>query len=447
MPDGEPLPMRKPFALAWVLVASVLFVVPGTASSATAGPGPGYFATDNVEWLGNIPLNTDSAGARILGNYLYVTEDRGLTIYDISDPQLPKPTGFHPLPQMPYFTEEDVDTNGKILLIGGYGDLTDGIAPINNLFVFDVTNKSLPTLIGRVQGGDAHTISCVLDCTWAYASNGRIIDLRNPAAPVLAGNWRTSAGAPSAHDVTEVAPGIVVTSSNPLHVLDARQDPANPTTMPTPSGGLLTARPPDSRFIHGNLWPHGGTDKFLLAGGETSGNCNQTNAGAFMTFEKVVDPETQKVTGFQFRDTYRVPTGGLPPDGQSPYDQYCAHWFTIHPTYRDGGLVAMGWYEHGTRFLRINPADGDITEVGWFLPLGGSTSAAYWVNDEILYSVDYQRGIDILRFTDEPATGQISVAGEPGVAIGLQTQPYGYDAPRSKSTPFVCPVPGGLRVA
>jgi hypothetical protein len=412
-----------------LLSVTTLALVPA-AGPASAGPGPGYFATDNVEWLGNIPLNTDSAGARILGSHLYVTEDRGLTIYDISDPALPKPVGFHPLPQTPYYTEEDVDTNGKILLIGSYGDLTTGIAPINNLFVFDVSNKSLPTLIGQVQGADAHTISCILDCTWAYGSNGRVVDLRDPTAPVIAGNWRTAAGVPGTHDVTEVAPGIVVTSSNPLFVLDAREDPANPEV-------LLTASPGDNRFLHGNLWPHGGTDRFLLAGGETVGDCDTTSAGAFMVFERQLDEETGEVIGFEMTDDYRVETG-LPPDGRSPYDQYCAHWFTTHPTYEDGGLVAMGWYEHGTRFLNVTD-EGQIEEIGWFLPLGGSTSAAYWATDEILYSVDYQRGIDILRFTGEPSEGEVFV---PGTGAGLEAAalPPRLDAPRGM-TPFSCPVP------
>ena len=437
--------MRKTLTLAWLLAASVLFLVPGSGTSATAEPGPGYFATNNVQWLGNIPLNADSAGARIVGNYLYVTEDRGLTIYDISDPELPKPTGFHPLPQMPYYTEEDVDTNGKILLIGGYGPYTESSAQLNTLYVFDVTNKSLPRLVGQVAGGDAHTVSCVLDCTWAYNSDGGIIDLRDPANPKLAGNWDTGAGFSanfSAHDVTEVSPGIVVTSSKPIYVLDARENPQQPKIT-------LSATPGDNRFIHGNLWPQGGTDKFLLVGGETGGDCNPTNSGAFMTFEKIVDPETQKVTRFQFRDQYRVPVDtGLPSDGQSPYNQYCAHWFTTQPSYKDGGVVAAGWYEYGTRFLKVSPTDGEITELGWFLPLGGSTSGAYWVNDEILYAVDYQRGIDILRFTNQPATGEVSVAGDPGLTIGSSAAlPPRYDGVRSKGMPYVCPIPRFARVA
>ena len=31
--------------------------------------------------------------------------------------------------------------------------------------------------------------------------------------------------------------------------------------------------------------------------------------------------------------------------------------------------------------------------------VGGATSGAYWITNRILYAVDYQRGIDILRYT------------------------------------------------
>ncbi len=32
--------------------------------------------------------------------------------------------------------------------------------------------------------------------------------------------------------------------------------------------------------MHGNLWPRGGTDKFLLAGGETGGDCKDESDAA-----------------------------------------------------------------------------------------------------------------------------------------------------------------------
>ena len=64
------------------------------------------FASDNVEYVKNFPQHTDSAGGRKVGNYFYITTERDLTIYDISQPELPQRMGFLPLPQQPYFAEE-----------------------------------------------------------------------------------------------------------------------------------------------------------------------------------------------------------------------------------------------------------------------------------------------------------------------------------------------------
>jgi hypothetical protein len=44
---------------------------------------------------------------------------------------------------------------------------------------------------------------------------------------------------------------------------------------------------------------------------------------------------------------------------------------------------------------------GKVSEEGYFLPYRGDTSAAYWLTDEIVYAVDYERGIDILRYKGE----------------------------------------------
>ncbi len=50
------------------------------------------------------------------------------------------------------------------------------------------------------------------------------------------------------------------------------------------------------------------------------------------------------------------------------------------------------------RFLQIKP-DGGIEEQGYFLSLGSSSSSPKWAGkDDVLYSIDYQRGIDILRW-------------------------------------------------
>src|SRR5688572_14586903 len=82
------------------------------------GPSAGGYSSDNVEYVTNFPQHTDSAGGRKLGDYFYITTERDLTIYDVSEPIDPVEVGSLTLPEpgMPVFTEEDPDTNGEILL-------------------------------------------------------------------------------------------------------------------------------------------------------------------------------------------------------------------------------------------------------------------------------------------------------------------------------------------
>ena len=348
-----------------------------TIQPAEAQPLPAYFSTDNVELVGSLPEETDSAGGRILGKYFYMTTSRGLSIFDISEPTAPQKVGSLPLPQEPQITEEDPDTNGKILLVGALGTLN----------VIDVSDKTAPAIVGTLDGADNHTISCVLDCTYAYGSDGVIVDLRDPANPKLVGDWLKGMPASGSHDVTEIAPGEIVASSQPILYLDARDDPTKPEVVAVGANE-------DQRFIHANLWPHKGDDDFLLVGGETVGNCDDAGSGAFMVWDARTVGATRT---FKMIDEIRM-VNGNPSEGNAVANSFCSHWFTTHPTYRNGGLVATAWYEHGTRFFQVT-GEGKIKEVGWFIPVAGATSGAYWVNDRILYAVDYQRGIDILRYT------------------------------------------------
>ncbi len=345
------------------------------AAPVSAGPTAGGWTSDNVEYVAHVPLNYDSPGARLVGKFLYLTTSRDLRVYDVSDPVSPELVGTLAVGQTPYFAQEDVDTNGKILLIGG--------------LVINVRDKSNPTIIGS-HSANEHTISCVLGCKWAYGSAGSIVDLRDPKNPKVVGEWDTGMPAQGSHDVTEVAPGLVLTSSQPILLLDARKNPAKPRLLAVGSNE-------DRRFIHSNLWPRRMKDKFLLVGGETPGPTCGGAAAAFMTWDAT---RWKKTRNFTMIDEYRVEQG-VPTNGDAPANLFCTHWFDTHPTYSNGGLVAQGWYEHGVRFLDIN-SKGKIKEAGWFVPWGGSTSAAYWIDDEIVYSVDYNRGLDILRFTGKP---------------------------------------------
>jgi hypothetical protein len=95
------------------------------------------------------------------------------------------------------------------------------------------------------------------------------------------------------------------------------------------------------------------------------------------------------------------PRSGTYADGRSPYNVLgCSvHWFTEHPQFQNGGAVALAEYENGTRVLQVTP-QGKLIEQGYFLPLGGSTSAPHFhPNGKVIYAIDYTRGIDVLRYT------------------------------------------------
>ena len=378
------------------LLALATLALPG---SGQAAPTPG-FASSNIEFLGNVPLHADTAGARLHGGYLYVTSSHELSIYDARVPESPTLLSTLPIPQTPYFAEEDVDTNGRVLLIGTLGMLV----------VVDVRDKARPSVLSTLSGGDEHTISCVLDCTWGYGSYGEIIDLRDPAHPKRAGDWTTALpGGPGVqHDVTEVSPGIVVTSTKTMWVLDARRTPAAPKVIATGVAG-------DGRFVHANLWPRAGKDKLLLVGGETEeagtgASCTDKQAGAFMTWDTTGWQQSKKL---RLVDSYRPPLDTPTSGGALAYETYCSHWFTPRPGWKDGGQVAVGWYEHGTRLLQV-ASSGKISEIGWYVPAATTASAAYWVTKDVLYVLDYQRGLDILRVHDAKAPRAIA-AGAPGL--------------------------------
>src|SRR3954467_4029858 len=110
-------------------------------------------------------------GVRFRDQYMYVTGVEGLTVYDISDPALPKPAGALPLP---HFENEDVDLGGNTLLITN--DPSEGVGIV---YVIDISDPSKPVLAsatpngfvdfcqtcfgaeGDVPPGTGHTASCV----------------------------------------------------------------------------------------------------------------------------------------------------------------------------------------------------------------------------------------------------------------------------------------------
>ena len=351
-----------------LLAACVLSALVLTGLPASGGPSVGGNSSDNVEWLSFLPFDavTATGAARIPDDHLIVTSWRNFTIYDVKDPENPQlvrtvPFGFQ-------FENEDVSTNGEIMLFSES-------LPRSILHIWDIEDKSNPVEIATLQGAGDHTASCVLDCKWAYGSDGSIVDLRDPSKPELVGNWHELVGLRSgAHDVEEFKPGFVIVStlSEPLMMLDVRQ-PLNPKVLaqgqhPAPGGWIF----------HSARWPNAGRDRFLMMEGEGT-------SGPLLTYDT---RGYRKSKSFDLVDTYTV-------EGSTA----SSHWFEPHPDFRNGGYVTIGWYGEGSRFVEVAP-DGKMEEVGWFEPHAQRSGfSSYWMNDEIVYAIDLYRGIDILRFT------------------------------------------------
>jgi hypothetical protein len=133
--------------------------------------------------------------------------------------------------------------------------------------------------------------------------------------------------------------------------------------------------------------------EMFLGNSETNLNPTCNAAGGLSTWS-MVNFDRDDVTTIQQLEVFR-PLNGTYLDGSPAVNALgCSgHWFT-----ENDGIVAASWYEHGVHFFEVDKTVGTIVEVGYFQPGVAESGAAYWVDDNVVYSVDYGRGIDIISF-------------------------------------------------
>ncbi|MDP9068177.1 MAG: hypothetical protein M3N53_07510 [Actinomycetota bacterium] len=360
--------------------------------TAHAGPTAGGWSSDNVEYVRFVPFEAGTGtGAAIFGKHMVVTGWKTFSLYDISEPTDPKllsstPFGFK-------FENEDVATDGQIMLFSEE-------APRSVLHVWDIEDKTNPVQIAAVEGAGNHTATCILRCRYSYGSDGAIVDLRDPAKAKLVGDWKKKLGIDfKVHDLDEFRNGFLVTSAyeGPIQLLDVR-DPLDPKEVVDGSPPVIEPELAKAGAgVHSTRWPRSGNDRWLMGQGGSNLAQAQCNRGTrnFWTFDA---SRWQKDGVLKLTDEFVVGNGS-PIDGRYPASTCSTHWFEARDDFRNGGMVALAYYDNGTRFLEITDK-GRIKEVGWFLPYAGVTSAPYWITDEIVYAIDYTRGLDILRFKE-----------------------------------------------
>ena len=428
------------------LAALVAAVVLAIGSPASAHPGIPleptlptdftYSATDNVEYLGRFPEHTGNAGGQLSpdGRYFYLTDPRGVYVYDVSTPTAPTRVGSITLFQTTTgvaLAQEDPNSNGEILLVDA---ASTPVGPAQ-LQVVDVSDPTSLSVLDTVDVTD-HTWTCVSgrdatgernSCAYAFGRSGHIVDLTDPSdATLLPTTWRSAVGYgdrsnnPYTHDLTEIRPGLVMSAGSTAILMDT-SDPANPVR-------LAAIEQPDrfsSLGYHSVEWGRGGRDRYVVAGTEIAPSGATSNAGSDCVGENSVietwdasavldgldDYERgasaeEAFAGRTFTkvDAYDAGARGIFLDGQAPgHVLYCAHWMELHPSFKKGGRMAVSYYDRGTRFVDIG-ADGVMNEVGWITAAESYSGSPQWVSDDVVYIMDYRRGMEIVRLTDMPAT-------------------------------------------
>lgn len=383
----------------------------------------------NVTLLGNIPDVAAIGGqvrtvSTLLGpkRYLVMTTLKGVSAYDVTVPEAPVLATTFPLP---HIENEDVTFGGNLLLVSVDPSFTTTLA--GGIYVLDISKLPAITFAyvnaatanrwtGATGGSAGHTVTCVkADCSYAIVngtSSVKVVSFVNPAAPVLVKS--ISSGVGSTHDAQVDEAGLVwMVGSGGVNAWDFT-DPVNPRLV-VPAQNIAM------RYHH-NSWRPRATSW----GPRTSGTFNDpaVRDGELVL---VTEEEWAPVLGQTLcigqgrfetrwvRDTDSLTSGATPTqthldDWQTelqaagivgPATICSAHYFDE----RDK-IVAIGWYNQGTRFLDVSDPR-NIRQVGYYINPTGTTWSAKWIGPgaaggEIVYTIDATRGIDVLRFDRTP---------------------------------------------
>lgn len=418
--------MRRPVlalsvTTALIAAVGVSFAAEPVPPVVPSTPVTAPFVSDNVTHVGTVPV--DGAGVsmeiRTVDDQVraFVSGAGGLSIYDATDPKAPELLG-----HLPIYNWENEDI--AVSKDGKTAFLTEFTANAY-LHVVDVSNPTVPTIVSSLVRSGPHTVVCADDpCGYLYGSNGRTFDVRdrkNPKVLPAAEGWSALVGGVSSgHNLRQDEAGVWISDSVPMAVF--RQVDGDPLNLQL----LTTGKPSlDTNYQHNNIRPN--ADQYVPRGAEEglelplrpgelllgNGESNFTgtcagNAGAFSTWNMAGFDQGVEM---QQLDVLR-PVSGKYDNGDPAINGLgCSgHWFTAKPGDDGKVLVAAAWYEHGTRFIEVDQATGEIEQVGFFQAVRGATSEAFWMpGSNVVWSIDYHSGIDILEFdagAEEPSVAE-----------------------------------------
>lgn len=319
-------------------------------------------------------------GAAHLDNNLYITTIDRLSIYDVSNPVVPTLVGTAPSPRSIY--GELISTDGSTLLTNN--GLTGGTFDIWN-----VEDKTNPVLVATMTGiGDEH-VSCLLECNWAYGSDGTIVDMRVREHPKRRSkNWKEIVGLSKDHfhRLDEFRLGYMATAP--------REGPPVVMQVTRPMRPRIIARTKVPRrvpnaFLYSE-WARAGHDRFVIASSETQ-TCDDQHQGALISFDTRGWPRDR---AFEIADTFKY-RGRRESESE---ERTCrSFYFSLHPSFRNGGLILLPNGLEGMRIVKMDRA-GQMTQLESFIPPVSDVWLAFWMDEEIFYALNTTGEVYVLRY-------------------------------------------------
>ncbi|MDQ3982127.1 MAG: hypothetical protein M3271_05545 [Actinomycetota bacterium] len=382
------------------LVAAV--AAPAASRGVEQAEGYGLEPVALVPFEDGSHLELSTIGGR---DYAFVTtavrsdSDVELRVIDVTSPEKPRVVARLGCGDFQGNVQISHDRKTLILGIDAPADAGSCFPPGEMGFLtIDIRNPRKPRPIGyALNENGSHSTAAHPTKPFVYNGEGfpdapgrvQIWSIENPAKPELVGTFDT--GEHSAHDLSFSRDGkmAALASVTSLKLLDTT-DPADPKIeFVTQCPGCIHTH--EARFT-----PDG---KRLVVNDEFVSDPSAC-PGAALYFYDVVDLPSGH--GLQLTGEYYPED--LVVNGNDEVTFCTSHVFGISP---DGTKLAAAWHGAGVRYLDISEATGvtvgkqgtpgGVRELGSYLADGGDTFSAKMHRGPYVYSVDSNRGFEVLR--------------------------------------------------
>jgi hypothetical protein len=372
------------------------------------GEGAGLELIKNIPWKGGSDFETATIKGRdyiFAGSYASILEGGGMHVIDITKPEKAKEVAWLKCA----FDQADIQLsyNLKTLILASDGtggpDACLGTTRIGFMTV-SIKNPRKPKPLGFADiPRGSHNTTAHPKAPYVYNSDSdlegtgeiQIWSIKNPKKPELV-NTLSGADVPghSPHDMSFSPDGkLMVTAAISHWDIYDTSDPENPVL-------LWTGQCPGCSITHDAKFTP--DMKRVIIGDEGGGGLTYPCPGGALYFYDLHMDAGRPVP--VLTGGYEPAAFGVTPNGPGGCT---SHVFDIS---EDSKLLSISWYTAGTRLLDITSSVGTtvggngpptgVVELGFFMPVGGSSWSSKMHEGPYVYSNDQNRGLDVYKVVD-----------------------------------------------